>query len=182
LVGTWAKRSARAAADGVILKALQNDPALLLMMEYKRAIGEGGCDALVQASHSAWKYWRHERVSAVDFSRCDFEVLTYRQMKGIRDKCCCPSFIIGAGGPYLAILGAILTDKYVVQRLTSLEWLGVGQVFEDKHLYRIAQVFESLRGALQKLDEFYDEVDEQTLKLVEGHSHPRFLPPLHQIL
>jgi hypothetical protein len=43
----------------------------------------------------------------------------------------------------LAILGAIMTEKFIVQRLTSLEWVGIGQVFEDQHVYRIAQVFQS---------------------------------------
>lgn len=99
-----------------------------------------------------------------------------QQSKETRDKCCCPTFIIAGGGPYLAVLGAILTDKFVVQRLTGLEWLGVGQVFEDEHLYRIAQVFDTLRGALRKLGDFYDELEERDLKLVEGKPHPRFFP------
>jgi hypothetical protein len=93
------------------------------------------------------------------------------QLKEVRDKCYCSTFIIAGGGPYFAVLGAILTDKFVVQRLTSLEWLGMGRVFEDKHPHRIAQVFESLRGALQELDEFYDKLDEQDLELVDGFTH-----------
>ena len=77
-----------------------------------------------------------------------------QQLKEIRDKCCCPTFIIAGGGPYLAILGATLTDKFIVQRLTNLEWLGMGRIFEIEHLYHIAQVFGSLREALRRLDEF----------------------------
>jgi len=52
----------------------------------------------------------------------------------------------------------------------------MSQTFEDEHLYRIAQVFDSLRGALLELDEFYSELDRQDLKLVEGNPHPRFYP------
>ena len=97
-------------------------------------------------------------------------------MREIRDKCFCPTFIIAGGGPYLTVLGAVFTDRYIVQRLTSLEWLGMARVFEDGHLYRITQVFESLRGALRELDSFYDGLDKQDLKLLEGASHPRFYP------
>ena len=97
-------------------------------------------------------------------------------MKEARDKCCCPTFIIAGGGPYLAILGAIFREHFVVQRLTGLEWLGMGRVFEDDHLYRIAQIFHSLRGALRSLDTFYDELKQKDLELVRGQPHARFYP------
>ncbi|KAF9642685.1 hypothetical protein BDM02DRAFT_3105347 [Thelephora ganbajun] len=147
-----------ATPDGTIQKTGRKNSIPLLVMEYKRAVGEGGCDPLTQASYSAWKYWQDKR------------------LEGVRDKCCCPTFIVAGGGPYLAILGAIITDKYIVQRLTGLEWLGMGRVFEDNHLYRIAQVFDSLREALRELDEFHDDLDKQDLKLVDGKPHPRFYP------
>ena len=53
------------------------------------------------------------------------KILRYlqQQSKEIRDKYCCPTFIIAGGGPYLAIFGAIITDKYVVQRLTGCSGL-----------------------------------------------------------
>jgi hypothetical protein len=40
---------------------------LLLVMEYKRAVGEGECDPLTQASHSTRKHWREGSVSVVGF-------------------------------------------------------------------------------------------------------------------
>ena len=64
-----------------------------------------------------------------------------------------------------------MTDKFVVQRLTDLEWLGIGQTFEDEHVYRTAQVFDSLRTALQQLDEFYDDLGNKPVQI-----HPRFFP------
>ena len=62
-----------------------------------------------------------------------------------------------------------------------MEWLGRGHVFEDGHLYHTAQVFDSLRRALQDLDNFHDKLDEMDLKLVDGKlvngtPHPRFYP------
>lgn len=53
--------------DGSIEIMIGKHAIPVLMLEYKRALGEGGCDALTQASHSTWKRWRSNRVSAVSF-------------------------------------------------------------------------------------------------------------------
>ena len=77
----------------------------------------------------------------------------------VRDKCCCPTFIIAGSGPYLSILGAIITDKYIVQPLTpGLEWLGLARTFEEDRVYRIAQAFEALHRAVEGLEKLYDEL------------------------
>ena len=44
----------------------------LLVMEYKRAVGEGGCDPLTQASYSALKHWQDASVRAVSFQLLRF--------------------------------------------------------------------------------------------------------------
>ena len=87
-------------------------------------------------------------------------------------KCCCPTFIVAAYGPYLAVLGAVITDRYIVQRLTGLEWIGMSHTFEDKNLYCVAQIFSSIHKALRELEDFYDELEKQDLKLVKGEPHP----------
>jgi hypothetical protein len=53
--------------NGSVFRTEDDHSIPLLVMEYKRAIGEGGCDALTQASHSAWKCWRENNVCALDF-------------------------------------------------------------------------------------------------------------------
>jgi len=164
-----------AISDDVIQKTGRKCSIPLLVVEYKRAVGERGCDPLTQASYSTLNHWRDPSVSAGHLCAAIWNAYV-QQLGETRDKCCCPTFIIAGGGPYLAVLGAIITDRYIVQRLTSLEWLGMSQTFEDEHLYRIAQVFDSLRGALLELDEFYSELDRQDLKLVDGNPHPRFYP------
>ena len=79
-------------------------------------------------------------------------------------------------GPYLSILGAIITDKYIVQSLTSSsEWLGLSRAFGEGHAYRIARAFEALRRAVEGLEKFYG-LSKRDLKLVDGKSHPRFYP------
>lgn len=52
-----------AIADGVIRKMGEKTSIPLLVMEYKRAVGEGGCDPLTQASYSTLKHWRSPDVS-----------------------------------------------------------------------------------------------------------------------
>jgi len=89
----------------------------------------------------------------------------------LSNKSCCPTFIIADGGQYLGALGAIVTDGHIVQRLTGLVWLGTDQVFEDNHQCCIAQVFDSLCGALRQLDEFYDELDKQDPESSDGNPH-----------
>lgn len=51
--------------DGVIL-ARGPYPIPLVVMEYKRALGESGCDPSVQGSYSTRKLWCDNKVSAVN--------------------------------------------------------------------------------------------------------------------
>ena len=89
----------------------------------------------------------------------------------IRNKRCCPAFIVAG-----AALGAIIADKYIVQRPTNLECVGIGRVFEEEYLYRVAQLFELLIGALREVDGFYGELGKRDLRLVHGKPYPRFYP------
>jgi hypothetical protein len=55
------------APDGLIVKVVAGVPVPLVIMEYKRAIDEGGSDPMLRASHSTWKIWRQTEVRAVNF-------------------------------------------------------------------------------------------------------------------
>jgi hypothetical protein len=54
-------------ADGVVGKTSQKCVIPLLVMEYKRGVGEGGCDPMTQASYSTLKYWQGEKVRTTGF-------------------------------------------------------------------------------------------------------------------
>jgi len=100
-----------------------------------------------------------------------------QQLEGIRNKCCCPTLIIAGSGPYLSILGAVITDKLIVQQLTSgLVWLGLARSFEEDNINRNARMFEALRRALGGFDDFYRKLDKRSLDLVAGKPHSRFYP------
>lgn len=69
-----------------------------------------------------------------------------------------------------------MTDKFVVQRLTGLEWFGICQAFEDGHAYRVVQVFDSLRRVLRQLDDFYGDLVGGQEDTPIHMPHPRFFP------
>lgn len=75
-------------------------------------------------------------------------------------------------------MGAVFTENFIVQRLIDMKWIGKGQVFEDEHAYRLAQVFESLRIACVELEEFYTRI--RSSKVVPTEPHPRFFPSCTQ--
>ena len=94
------------------------------------------------------------------------------------EKCCCPAFLLAGGGAYLSILGAVYTDKFVVQRLTDIKWIGEATTHEDRRVYRLAKLFTSLRLAVKALDEYYGRVseDQGIPALIPDKPHPRFFP------
>ncbi|KAM6502868.1 hypothetical protein JOM56_002845 [Amanita muscaria] len=128
---------------------------LLVVMELKREYGEGGCDPATQASFAFRNYWLAHQ--------------------GLRDRCCCPTFIIAVGGPWLGLLGGVFTDKFIVQRLTELTWSGFSSTYEDKRLYRLARTFHSLGRCLNELREYYLGLDQMTFKHSDYYNYP---PPL----
>ncbi|KAK0476121.1 hypothetical protein IW261DRAFT_1552331 [Armillaria novae-zelandiae] len=112
----------------MISKQLPDLIVLLIILKLKRALGEGGCDALIQASYSALNYWNDDSLAS------------------IRDKCCCTTFILAGGKPYHVILGVVWTDKFIVQRHTDLI------------LYKLARVFTTLGECHKILDHYYEDI------------------------
>ena len=75
-------------------------------------------------------------------------------MSPIRDSSCCPSFIVAVAGPWMCILGAVFTERVLVQQLTDFIWTG-GSSNRDVGLVSVARLFRSLRVGFQNLDAFY---------------------------
>ncbi|KAK0217128.1 hypothetical protein IW262DRAFT_1449540 [Armillaria fumosa] len=143
----------------MICKALDTCLIPLIIIEIKRTLGEGGCDALTQASYSVLNVWSDSTLST------------------IRDKCRCPTFVLAGGGPYLSVLGVVWIDRFIVQRLTDIMWVGEATTYENAHLYRLSRIFTSLRDCLQTLHTFYDGIkDRPDLELIPDEPHPRYFP------
>jgi hypothetical protein len=63
--------------------------------------------------------------------------------------------LVAVGGPWLTIIGGIMTEYAVFQRLTDYVWLGIDSVFSDPHYRRIGRIMYALKRALDILDAYY---------------------------
>lgn len=68
----------------------------------------------------------------------------------------CPSFIIGIAGPWIVIMGAIITSHVIVQRLTDFIWLGPSRAIDNERILHLARIFQSLRLAVRRLKSYYE--------------------------
>jgi len=100
----------------------------------------------------------------------------YPQHRAVRDNTCCPTFLLASGGPWLTVLGAIFTDKVVVQRLTDFIWVGTDTTLNEQHCYRVARILHSLGRSIVKLNKYYLGLE---LDNIGKHElHPRYLPSI----
>ncbi|KAJ7724232.1 hypothetical protein B0H16DRAFT_1333673, partial [Mycena metata] len=108
--------------------------AILLLCELKREVGEGGCDASTQAILSTLRYW----------TQTDNEVASRVN--------CCPTYVVAFGGPWLAIMGAVVTSRCIAQRLTDFMWLAPQDCLLNRdHVHKVARTLFSLKNALAAL-------------------------------
>ena len=98
------------------------------------------------------------------------------QHRVVRDNTCCPTFLLASGGPWLTVLGAIFTDKVVVQRLTDFIWVGTDTTLNERHCYRVARILYSLGRNIRKLNEYYVGLKPDSIGQPE--LHPRFFPSI----
>ncbi|KAJ8518899.1 hypothetical protein ONZ45_g4079 [Pleurotus djamor] len=141
--------------DGVIFITVGDIKIPILILELKNELGKGDCDPTTQASLSMRSAW-------LDPTR-----------KHIRDRCNCPTFLLAGGGAWLNIMGAVLTDKIIVQRLTDMTWLARSSTEEARRIYMAARSLTALRSSLQLLESYYTT----EVSLVETTIlHQRFFP------
>ena len=74
------------------------------------------------------------------------------------------------------MLGAIFTDKVVVQRLTDFIWVGTDTTLNERHCYRIARILYSLGRSIRKLDEYYVGLKPDSVG--KSELHPRYFPSI----
>lgn len=95
----------------------------------------------------------------------------------MREKSCCPTILIAAGGPWLGVMGGIFTDRFIVQRLTDLRWMAVSSVEEDQRIYDNAKILVALRRCIKELQDFYKKLHTLSCPpLIPEQTHPRYFP------
>ncbi|KAF7771801.1 hypothetical protein Agabi119p4_6112 [Agaricus bisporus var. burnettii] len=147
--------------DGAIMFDRYNVQIPMVLAEFRRTLGEGGYDPTILAGNLMRN------------------MLGKRKSRSIVDKCCCPIFMLAGGGPWLCVLGGVFINRFVVQRLTDMMWIGFGTTHEELRVYQVAKVLLALRNSLRNLENYYEFVV-TTKKIpnfnVKGDSHPRHFP------
>ncbi|KAG7094625.1 hypothetical protein E1B28_005449 [Marasmius oreades] len=135
---------------------LDSVAAACVIAEIKGELGSTGADPSVQASFSfARFYCQPQRDPITDHSNC-------------------PTFILGIAGPWLVIMGGILTTRPIIQRLSDYMWLGNSRVLDEDQVRRVARNLYALRRATNALEEYWDSFVRPCH--VKGCEHPRFFP------
>jgi hypothetical protein len=86
------------------------------------------------------------------------------------------------GGPWMGVMGGVFTDKFIVQPLTPLLWMGVSSAEESARVYHTAAVMFALRESLKQLKVYYEEISKSlktphiTFSPTQTETHPRFYP------
>ncbi|KZV65718.1 hypothetical protein PENSPDRAFT_655509 [Peniophora sp. CONT] len=115
----------------------------LVVVQGANEPSDTGCDPAVQAALSMQRLW-------------------LEKPRGVLNMSCCPTLLIVLEGPRLSIIGAILTDKWVVQRLSSAEYLGENSTFSQIDNTRISRVMHALRLAIEELGLWYTSLPTTT--------------------
>lgn len=161
-------------------QALSNSGKLsvyLVVGEEKNEIGDGGSDPSVQAALSFLRIFRQMEVM-IRIRHCLSFIanVLFAQNTELRLRCCCPAFLVGHAGPWLTIMGGIITSNCVVQRLTDFLWIPVHSSLDDDQFLRIARVLYALRESIERLDSWYKTVEDIPPCSLKPIPHPRFFP------
>ena len=62
---------------------------------------------------------------------------------------------MATAGPWVVVLGAVITDVVIIQRLTDCVWVGLDSVLNESRITRVARIFYALRMSLDKLRCYY---------------------------
>ncbi|ESK88924.1 hypothetical protein Moror_13206 [Moniliophthora roreri MCA 2997] len=135
-----------------------NVSAAPYIVDFESHLGSSGFDPTVQLSFSYARFY------------------SQKNRAPIRNISCCPSFLISLASPWIAILGAVMTSRTIVQRLSSYEWLACSRVLDYDQVFNIGRLLYALRLAIAELKEYYSTLAAPTV--LPGHIAPRFCPSI----
>lgn len=122
----------------------------LLFFDVKNEVGTGGADITTQVGLSYREHWSQNEVPHL----LPFIEVCLPAHQDMSRASCCPAFLLAFTGSWLCVLGAVFTDKPIVQPLTPLLWLG--RLHARKQQYKeITRLFATLSTGISELDEFY---------------------------
>jgi hypothetical protein len=108
---------------------------LILLEEDKNELGDGGSDPSTQTGLSLGRAWAQAKV--LNLLIALFIAHSFiPQYERFRNATNCPTFLVASAGPWIVILGAVITDGVIVQRLTDYVWVGMDSVLNECHIMR----------------------------------------------
>jgi hypothetical protein len=85
-------------------------------------------------------------------------------------------FLCANAGPWFVVLGAIFTDKVIVQHLTDYIWIGMDAVLNESHCRKVTHIMQTLQKGICRLRAYYTSL--QHIPLIPGEAHPRYFPSI----
>ena len=76
----------------------------------------------------------------------------------LRERTCCPTFLVASGGTRLAILGGIITHTPIYQDLTPIIRIGMDKALDDAHILNTARILHALGRNVAKLKQYYEDL------------------------
>lgn len=70
------------------------------------------------------------------------------------------------------VLGAVITDGVIVQRLTDCVWVGLDSVMNESRIMHAARIFHALRTTHQRLHDYYKNLQPTSIPLVKTRFFP----------
>ena len=98
----------------------------------------------------------------------------------MRNNSCCPTFLVATAGAWLAVLGGVFTDKWIVQRLTDFVRTGLDTPFAEARCRQMARTMYALRRNIERLEKYYEALELHPD--AHKYSHPTFFPSITTFL
>ena len=70
------------------------------------------------------------------------------------------------------ILGAVITDGVIIQRLTDCVWVGLDSVLNESRIAHVARILYALRTSLAKLRRYYENLQPTSIPSVGTRYFP----------
>ena len=142
-------------ANGTVLFVQSGTQVPTLLFKLKNEIGTGDADATHEVGLLYRKFWSRKTVYHLSLFG-PFDLPAHQDSQ--RRASCCPTFLLALMGSWLCVLGAVFTDKPIVQPLTPLLWLG--HAHARKPQYReVTRLFAALSMGISELEAFYSDIN-----------------------
>lgn len=144
-------------ADGVVELITEGRHILLLLKEDKNEFRDGGSDPSTQAGLSAARHWAQSRVFCINCSSSS-SLIIHHQFVEFQNATGCPTFLVATAGPWITVLGVVITDGVIVQRLMDCVWIGIDSALCVARIRHVARIFSALKTGLGELHLYYESV------------------------